>query len=123
VPAPVAQNIPLTAVAPPGFSGGRIDYVRDVEPIFQANCVKCHNGTKKKGGYRLDAREHIFAAGESGTAAIVPGKSDDSRLIKMVEGKGDFADSVMPPKGPPLSFQQIQLIRRWIDEGALSSTP
>ena len=41
----------------------------------------------------------------------------------VIEGRGDFADSVMPPKGNPLSFQQIALIRRWIDEGAQSSSP
>ena len=112
-----------SVVSATGFGGGQIDYARDIEPILQANCVKCHNETKKKGGYRLDAFERVFAAGQSGTAPVMPGKSDESLLVKVIEGRGDFADSIMPPKGNPLSFQQIALIRRWIDEGAQSSSP
>ena len=130
-PEPVATVAHTTApdIRPPspasssGFGGGQIDYARDIEPIFAANCVKCHNETKKKGGYRLDAFERVFAAGQSGTVPVLPGKSDESLLVKVIEGRGDFADSVMPPKGNPLSFQQIALIRRWIDEGAQSSSP
>jgi uncharacterized membrane protein len=105
------------------LGGGHLDYARDIEPIFQANCVKCHNESKKKGGYRLDAKDRVFAAGESGNVPIVPGKADESRVVKMLEGKGEFADSIMPPKGAPLSYQQIQLIRQWIDEGAKTSNP
>jgi uncharacterized membrane protein len=125
--APSQTTSPTTVPAQPAlasaaeFGGGRIDYARDVEPIFLAHCVKCHNEMKKKGGYRLDATDHVFAAGESGSVPIIPGRADESRLVKMIEGKGEFADSVMPPKGTPLSFQEIALIRRWIDEGALVS--
>jgi uncharacterized membrane protein len=128
-PSPSTTRPAAPDIAPPGiaaavgFGGGQIDYARDIEPIFQANCVKCHNEIKKKGGYRLDERERVFAAGQSGKVAVLPGKSDESLLVKMIEGKGEFADSIMPPKGPPLTFQQIALIRRWIDEGALSSSP
>ena len=103
--------------------GGHLDYARDIEPIFAANCVKCHNESKKKGGYRLDAKDRVFAAGESGNVPIVPGKADESRIVKMLEGKGEFADSIMPPKGDPLTYQQIQLIRQWIDDGAKTSNP
>lgn len=105
------------------FGGGQIDYARDIEPILQANCVKCHNERKKKGDYRVDAYEHLFAGGESGAVAIVPGKSDQSLLVKVIEGKNEYADSIMPPKGDPLTFQQIALIRRWIDEGARTAVP
>jgi hypothetical protein len=119
-----APDLPPPApAAAANLGGGQIDYARDVEPIFLAHCTKCHNETKKKGGYRLDRREHVFAAGQSGKVAVLPGKSDESVLIKMVEGKGEFADSIMPPKGEPLTFQQIALIRRWIDEGAQTSSP
>ena len=105
------------------IGGGHLDYTRDIAPIFEVNCVKCHNESKKKGGYRLDAKDHVFAAGESGNVPIVPGKADESRLVKMIEGKGEFADSVMPPKGDPLTYQQIQLIRQWIDDGAKTTNP
>jgi uncharacterized membrane protein len=120
---PAAADVPPPSVAAaPGFSGGQIDFSRDIAPIFEARCVKCHSETKKKGGYRLDTREHVFAAGESGKVPVLPGKSDESMLVKMIEGKGEFEDSKMPPTGTPLTFQEIALIRRWIDEGAQSST-
>lgn len=115
--APVAAvtGVPASGAA---FGGGRIDYLRDIQPIFEANCVKCHNEKKTKGDYRMDAVQHLFAAGETGATPIVAGKSDDSLLVKVIEGKGEYEDSIMPPKGDPLTFQEIALIRRWIDEGA-----
>ena len=112
-----AANQPVVASAAE-FGGGRIDYARDVEPIFLAHCVRCHNEAKRKGGYRLDAREHVMAAGDSGVSPVVPGRSGESRLVKMIEGEGEFADLLMPPKGNPLTFNEIALVRRWIDEGA-----
>ena len=125
-PAPAAASgastQPVVASAAE-FGGGRIDYARDVEPIFLAHCVRCHNDTKQKGGYRLDAREHVLTAGESGDPPVVPGRSGESRLVKMIEGQGEFADMAMPPKGKPLSFNEVALIRRWIDEGALLEPP
>lgn len=120
----VAAIAPVAAVASAdAIGGGHLDYTRDIAPIFEANCVKCHNESKKKGGYRLDATDRLFAAGESGNVPIVPGKADESRLVKMIEGKGEFADSIMPPKGNPLTYQQIQLIRQWIDDGAKTTNP
>ena len=106
------------AAAGPAFGGGRIDYARDIQPIFEAHCVKCHNDKKTKGDYRMDTVQHVFAAGETGATPVVPGKSDDSLLVKLIEGKGEYEDLIMPPKGDPLTFQQIALIRRWIDQGA-----
>jgi uncharacterized membrane protein/mono/diheme cytochrome c family protein len=124
-PAPPATSPAAPAAVPAAaqvtgseFGGGRIDFARDIQPIFQSNCVKCHNDKKSKGDYRLDGLEHLFAAGETGAPPILPGKSGESLLVKVIEGKGGFEDSVMPPKGDRLSFQQIALIRQWIDEGA-----
>lgn len=99
-------------------AGGRIDYNRDIHPIFEARCVSCHNEKKKKGDYRMDTVAHTFTTGESGKEPIIAGKSDDSHLIKLIEGKGEYEDSIMPPKGKPLTAQQILTIRQWIDEGA-----
>lgn len=100
------------------FGGGRVDYVRDILPIFEARCLKCHDDKKQKGDYRMDAIEHLFAAGETGETPILPGRSDESLFVKLIEGKGEYEDLIMPPKGDPLTLQQIALIRRWIDEGA-----
>ena len=114
--APTTAPVIGTSIA--GLGGGTIDYARDIEPIFMAECEKCHTAEKDKGGYRMDTKELVFAAGESGKVPVIPGKSDESLLVKLIEGKGEYEDSIMPPKGDPLTFQQITLIRRWIDEGA-----
>jgi uncharacterized membrane protein len=121
--APTGIAVVGAPASPASFGGGRIDYVRDIQPIFEANCVKCHNDKKTKGDYRMDAVQHLFAAGETGAAPVVAGKSDESLLVKLIEGKGEYEDSIMPPKGDPLTFQQIALIRRWIDEGAQPGAP
>ena len=117
--APAALAVAQVAASPGQFGGGRIDYARDIQPIFLAECSKCHSESKKiKGEYRMDTPQQLFTAGETGEVPIVPGKSGDSYLVKLIEGKGEFEDLIMPPKGKPLTPQQIELIRRWIDEGA-----
>lgn len=87
---------------------------KPVEAIFQEKCVACHNHTTRKGDLNLESYEALMAGGKRG-AAIVPGKSGDSLLVKMIEG------SVKPkmPLGDELSAGEIKLIRAWIDSGAL----
>jgi uncharacterized membrane protein len=117
-PTTAPTTAPVLATATAGLGGGTIDYSRDIAPIFLAQCDKCHNADKDKGDYRMDTKELLFTAGESGKLPIIPGKSDESLLVLLIEGKGEHEDSIMPPKGDPLTFQEIALIRRWIDEGA-----
>ena len=98
---------------------GKVSFVKQVKPMFQATCYKCHAADKMKGDYRLDTKEFAFKNGESDEPPIIPGKADDSLLVKVIEGKGDYIDRMMPPKGDPLSTQQIATIRQWINEGAV----
>jgi uncharacterized membrane protein len=95
-----------------------VEYARDVKPIFDTACVKCHGAEKQKSGYRLDDRAAALNAGDSGERPIVPGHASESLLVKLVEGHGALADKRMPTKGPPLTGDQIALIRKWIDQGA-----
>jgi uncharacterized membrane protein/mono/diheme cytochrome c family protein len=97
----------------------RVSYVAHIKPILAAHCVKCHGDSKQKGDYRLDAKTAAFEPGGSGEAPIVPGRSEESLLVKVIEGKGKFKDTMMPPKGNVLSAEQVALIRKWIDEGAV----
>src|SRR5262245_14637082 len=92
------------------------DFSRDVRPLLDQHCVKCHGPEKQKGGLRFDTREGAFKAGESGEKAIVPGHASQSRLVKLVSSR-DKAER-MPSKGDPLSKAQIALLKRWIDAGA-----
>ena len=126
----VATNDPAPADAGPVPSAGdsqpvgmpapseAVSFTGQIKPILEANCTKCHNEVKKKGGYRLDSKKAAFLGGESGEAPIVPGNSEASPLVQIVEGKGKYADGRMPPKGTLLTGEQIAVIRKWSDEGA-----
>ena len=74
------------AVAAPSAS---VDFHKQVMPIFAQHCTKCHDGNKKKGGYRIDTKELAFTAGESEESPIVAGKPDESLIVKVIEGKGE----------------------------------
>jgi mono/diheme cytochrome c family protein len=86
-----------------------VDFVRDIQPIFAANCARCHGAEKQMGQLRLDDKK--VAA-----RVIIPGKSKDSRLLHRILGLNNEAQ--MPKGGEPLKAEQIDLIRRWIDQGA-----
>src|SRR4051794_3502440 len=94
---------------------GEVDFVRDVKPIFVSACYSCHGAQKQKGELRLDVRLLAMKGGESGRV-ILPGKSAESLLIKLV--RGEDADRVMPAKGERLTGAQIEMLRKWIDGGA-----
>jgi mono/diheme cytochrome c family protein len=92
------------------------DFAREVRPLLEAHCFKCHGPEKQKGGLRFDTRDGAFLTADSGEKAITPGHASQSRLVKLVSSKKD--DERMPPKGDPLSRAQINLLKRWIDAGA-----
>jgi hypothetical protein len=93
----------------------KIDYVKDVQPIFEANCYSCHGEKKQQSSFRLDRKTDALKGGENGKA-IVPGKSAASPLVRYVAGVDK--DTKMPPKGNPLTAEQVGILRAWIDQGA-----
>ena len=92
-----------------------IDFARDIQPILQQSCLKCHARGKYKGGLSLESRMATVQGGESGTA-IVPGASGESLLIERIAT--DDPDLAMPQSGGRLTPEQIALLRSWIDQGA-----
>src|SRR4051812_26100744 len=98
------------------FAAQAVDFTKEIQPIFANRCYECHGDKKQKSGFRLDEKKVAFAGGESGKAAIVPGQSSDSSLIKHITSIDK--DEKMPPKGEPLSADQIALLKAWIDGGA-----
>src|SRR5438046_1824508 len=92
-----------------------VDYTQDVQPILTKRCFECHGAAKQRGGLRLDTAAGLRNGGKSGEV-VVNGKSADSPLIHHVGAVGDAAR--MPPKGDPLTAEQIGLLRAWIDQGA-----
>ncbi|MBK8092996.1 MAG: DUF1553 domain-containing protein [Verrucomicrobiaceae bacterium] len=91
------------------------DFDREIRPLLQERCVECHGPEKQKADLRLDARIHAFKGGESGPA-IIAGKTSASPLFKHITATGDER---MPPKGEPLTADQIAKIKAWIDSGAI----
>lgn len=95
-----------------------VDFTRDVLPILADNCYRCHNADQRKSGLRLDDAAAAHLGGDSGLPAIVPGKPEESFLVRLL--RGDDPDwSMMPPEGDPLTEEQILRIERWIREGAV----
>ncbi|MEZ6131995.1 MAG: DUF1553 domain-containing protein [Planctomycetaceae bacterium] len=86
-----------------------------VQPILDAHCTRCHS-QKQQGGLLVTDRQRLLIGGESGQAAIVPGKPEESYLFELVSASAD--DYRMPPKGDGLSAEQIQTMRKWIADGA-----
>jgi YHS domain-containing protein len=96
--------------------GGKVDFATQIQPILKETCYDCHGVKKHKGDLRLDSPEAIMKGGENGKV-IVPGKSGESKLYKVITLPKD-SDDIMPPKGDPLNKQQTDLIKAWIDQGA-----
>jgi hypothetical protein len=99
----------------------RVDYSRDIRPILSDYCYKCHGPDEKerKAGLRLDTQEGALAKLESGFASIVPGKSAESELLTRILSTDPQEQMPPPALGKKLTAPQIELIRRWIDEGAV----
>jgi hypothetical protein len=105
----------LGPAAPVPQEAAPVDFVRDVRPLLEAHCLKCHGEKKPKGQFRLDSRAAALKGGISGPA-IVPGRSGESLLVRLMTSND--ADERMPAKAPALPPAAIQVLRRWIDEGA-----
>lgn len=101
----------------PAAAKTEIDFARDVEPILNGSCLKCHGPDKQKSDYRIDSREAAIRGGDEGPAILV-GDSAKSPLIRFVARIDE--DIQMPPsKGSALSVEQIGILRAWIDQGAI----
>lgn len=92
-----------------------IVFSRDIAPLLNTSCVRCHGRGRAKGGFSLETRDALLKGGDSGPA-LTPGNSQDSYLIALVAGLDP--DEVMPKKGSKLTAEQVGVMRAWIDQGA-----
>lgn len=99
-----------------GSVTGRVDFSRDIRPIFNQSCTSCHGGVRQKNGVSFIYREEALGVGKSGRPTIVPGHPERSELIARLTATDPEAR--MPYHAPPLLPQQIALLKRWIKEGA-----
>lgn len=120
-PSCLSSCLPALLVAAAAVRAGegseeRVDFARDVEPIFAQRCLRCHAGERAKGGFRLDARKRALRGGNSGEVAIAPRDPAGSRLLALV--RDGVEGTVMPPKGERLDAVEIATLERWIAQGA-----
>jgi hypothetical protein len=99
----------------PAAATGKIDFVKQVKPLLEAHCAKCH-GVRPTKAYSLLTKQQAFTPGESEDAPIVPGKSAQSLIVQLMKS-GD-KEHRMPQKAPALKPDVIAIIERWINEGA-----
>ena len=94
------------------------DFDKDIKPLLESTCVRCHGEQRQKSSFRLDTRDWLLKGGEEHDKVILPGHSEKSPLIQLVSGLVE--DIPMPPKkeGVKLTAKQIGLLRAWIDAGA-----
>lgn len=106
---------------PPASDKKGVTYATDIKPILDKSCINCHGAERPKARLRLDSLEGALKGGEDGKV-VLAGDSAGSVLVHNVAHAGD-PDTYMPPprnRGniPPLTKEQIGLVRAWIDQGA-----
>lgn len=119
------KSLPTLALAL-AFSAGPAlaadpDFAKDIAPILEASCVKCHNSTKSKGKLNMETKEAAMKGGkEQGDKFIIAGKPDDSVMIKSILLPEDD-DEAMPPKdkAPRPDADKLALLKAWIAAGAV----
>ena len=107
VEAPSPASLPAPAARP-------VSFAKDIKPLLEASCIKCHAHGQKKGSFQIDSRDLFLKGGESGTSAQA-GKSESSLVVRLIAGFDP--DRIMPQRGPRLTPEQIGILRAWIDQG------
>src|SRR5689334_14570294 len=110
----------LTAVSTAALSqtDKPVSYYRDIRPILQKRCQGCHQPVSQ-GGKLIVTSFEAFKAGGSGGASFKPGKPDESPIMRYISGNPPS----MPKNQKPLEAVQVELIRKWILQGAKNDTP
>jgi hypothetical protein len=108
----------LSVAAGISRAADKVDFEKEVAPIFAEHCIKCHGEEKQKGKLRLDMKADAFKGGKSGTPAIIAGDAEKSEIIHRILLPKD-SDEVMPPEGGPLPEKTIKVLKDWVAGGAV----
>jgi len=98
------------------ISSSHVDYSTQVKPIINKNCITCHGGVRAKGNFSLLFRDSALKKTKDGKYAIIPGDPDHSEMIQRLTLNDP--DERMPYHHEPLSKEEIDILRKWIKEGA-----
>jgi WD40 repeat protein len=115
----IAGVVSLLIAAP--AAAEPVSFCKDIAPLLLNQCHACHGEKKSEGDYRVDQFARVIEAGESGDRGVTAGKPDASELLRRLTS--DDADERMPLKRKALPKEQIDLVRRWISEGAKFDGP
>ena len=115
-----ADKVDVSKLPPVAAKTG-VTFDKDIKPLIERSCAKCHGGEKPKGKYRVDTKENLMKGGAEHGEAVIKGKSADSPIVHFVSDLVE--DMEMPPKDKrdkykPLSKDEVGLLRAWIDQGA-----
>jgi WD40 repeat protein/mono/diheme cytochrome c family protein len=99
-----------------------ISYYRQVRRIFQQHCQGCHQPAKPMGGYSMTEHAHLFKAGDQAKPGVVAGKPEQSFLVEQLR-RGANGKAAMPKNKEPLPDADIEIITKWIAQGAKDDTP
>ena len=111
----LAAPAPETPAPPPERHKHIVDFKEQILPIFERACADCHGAKKASGGLSLVSGSRILAGGITGKV-VAPGRGEASYLVQRLLGKG--GEDRMPLERPPLAKEEIELIKKWIDQGA-----
>ena len=101
----------------PVLQGAEVDYARQIKPILQAHCYRCHGVRKQEAGLRLDTGQAARRGGDDGPV-LQPGRASASSLVARVSANA--GDKRMPPEGTRLTAREVRLLIDWINAGAVS---
>jgi hypothetical protein len=96
--------------------GQNVDFNTEVKPLINKKCISCHGGVKRQSGFSLLFRQDALAINKSGKVAIIPGDAENSEMIKRLYLTDP--EERMPYKHPPLNNDEINILKKWINEGA-----
>ena len=100
----------------PPKAEGMVSFIKDVAPILVQNCIACHNQKKSESKYIMTNFAQLAKGGQQGEdITLEPGDPDASRFVELLRADGQPR---MPYKQDPLPLEKIELIERWVKEGA-----
>ncbi len=96
----------------------KVSFVQDIAPILEERCVVCHHraNAANSGGLNLENRREAFITGRN-APVIIPGNPDNSPIVAALLAR-EIHPVLMPPIAHRLEDREIELIQRWIREGA-----
>ncbi len=114
----VAQMTASLALLLTNRANAEVDFVKDIKPILEQTCMKCHTGEKPRGGLRMNTKENLLKGGKLVKVVLVPGKAADSPLYKLVSLPEDDENRMPPLTEKALPKAQADKLRDWINGGA-----